>query len=60
MIGVFEVLIAFTIIMTILISSGFRLYFKRRFDPSEYKTQLNEALKRQHNAKTRLHNAHNK
>ena len=60
MIGAFEVLIAFTIIIAILISSFFRLYFKRRFDPSEYKNQLNDALKRQHNAKMRLHDAQNK
>lgn len=60
MIGVIEMMFALILIFCIIISSGFRVYFRRKYDPSEYRDELNAALERHHNAKTRLHNAQTK
>lgn len=60
MIGIFEMLIAFMLIVVVLVSSGFRVYFRRRFDPSEHIATLDAAIQRQNNAKMRLHNVQQK
>ncbi len=51
---------ALIIIGIILISGGARMYFRRKFDPSEHLQTLDAAIKRQNIAKTRLHNVQTK
>lgn len=54
-----SMLTAAVIIFIILISGGFRAYFRHKFDVSEHIESVAQAARRQQNAKTRLQNVQN-
>jgi hypothetical protein len=55
-----SMLIAFTIIVIILLSGGARIWFRRKFDPTEHILEIDKAVKRQQLAKRNLHSVQTK
>jgi len=55
-----SMLAAAVIIAMIILSSGSRMYFRKKFDVKEHFEKVDEAVQRQQSAKRMLHHAQNK
>lgn len=57
---VVEMLVAISIIVIILVGSGSRMYFRKKFDVGEHFEVIDQAIKKQAIAKRKLHNVQTK
>lgn len=56
---VLNMLVSISIIIIIIIGSGSRMYFRKKFDVSEHFQAIDHAIKKQSTAKGKMHSVQN-